>query len=173
MTATCSAWLIRSPICPPGTSGCTAGTWPPTSSFSPVAGVMSDHYGRRRPTFIAVEPETAACLLESNLRLRPAKIPGDLITEMAMLSTGSASAAAWPILERRIDGFLAIGDAVALSAHARLTDATCGDPPLDVGISGAAGVAGLMQICACPRLSRLIGLSQDSRVAVIGTEWGR
>lgn len=138
-----------------------------------VAGVMSDHYGQRRPTLIAVEPEAAACLLESNLRLRPAKVAGDLLTEMAMLSAGSASAAAWPILERRIDGFLAIGDALALSAHAGLSDATCGDPSVDVGISGAAGVAGLMQLCACPRLSGLIGLSRSSRVAVIGTEAGR
>jgi len=138
-----------------------------------VAAIMSDHYGKKRPTLIAVEPEAAACLLESNLRLRPAKIAGDLLTEMAMLSTGSASAAAWPILERRIDVFLAIRDALALSAHARLTDATSGDPPMDVGISGAGGVAGLMQLRACSRLSRLIGLSQDSRVAVIGTESGR
>lgn len=138
-----------------------------------VAGVLSDHYGRNRPTLIAVEPEAAACLLESNLQLRPAKVAGDLLTAMAMLSTGSASAAAWPILERRIDGFLAIGDALALSAHAQLTDATSADQPMDVGISGAAGVAGLMQISACSRLSRLIGLSRDSCVAVIGTEWGR
>lgn len=138
-----------------------------------VAGVMSDHYGQKRPTLIAVEPEAAACLLESNLRLRPAKVEGDLLTEMAMLSTGSASAVAWPILERRIDGFLAIRDALALSAHARLSAATSGDPRMDVGISGAAGVAGLMQICGCSRLSRLIGLSQYSRVAVIGTESGR
>ena len=137
-----------------------------------VAGVMSDHYGQRRPILVAVEPEAAACLLESNLRLRPAKVAGDLLTEMAMLSAGSASAAAWPILERRIDGFLAIGDALALSAQARLTEATSGDPPMDVGISGAAGVAGLMQVAACSRLSRLIGLSQYSRVAVIGTESG-
>lgn len=138
-----------------------------------VAGVMSDHYGQKRPTLIAVEPEAAACLLESNLRLRPAKVAGDLLTEMAMLSAGSASAAAWPILERRIDGFLAITDALALSARARLTDPGSADPPVDVGISGAAGVAGLMQICTCSRLSRLTGLSQHSRVAVIGTESGR
>ena len=138
-----------------------------------VAGVMSDHYGQRRPMLITLEPETAACLLESNLRLGPAKVAGDLFTEMAMLSAGSVSAAAWPILERRIDGFLAIRDELALSAHARLTDGTSGGPPMDVGISGAAGVAGLMQVCACSRLSRLLGLSQYSRVAVIGTESGR
>src|SRR6185312_14783560 len=131
-----------------------------------VAGVMSDHYGQKRPILIAVEPEAAACLLESNLQLRPASVSGDLLTEMAMLSAASVSAAAWPILERRIDGFLAIPDALALSARARLTDPRSADPPIDVGISGAVGVAGLMQICACSRLSRLTGLSQYSRVAV-------
>jgi diaminopropionate ammonia-lyase len=68
-----------------------------------VAGVLSDYYGKTRPILVAVEPEAAAFLLESNLRLRPAKVEGDLLTAMATLSTGSASAAAWPILERRID----------------------------------------------------------------------
>lgn len=138
-----------------------------------VAGVLSDHYADKRPTFIVVEPESAACVLESNLRLRPARIAGDLRTEMAMLSTGAASAAAWPILERRIDAFLAIEDALALSAHARLTAPTNGDPALDVGMSGVAGVAGLMQAIACPKLCRLLRLDSESRVLTFGTESGR
>lgn len=138
-----------------------------------VAGILSEHYSKDRPTFVVVEPETAACLFENNLRLHPSKIAGDLRTQMAMLSAGEASAAAWPILERRIDAFLAIEDGAALSARAELLEPTNGDPALDVGISGAAGVAGLMQVCGSTRLPRLLGLSRHSRVLVFGTEWGR
>lgn len=138
-----------------------------------VAGVLSDHYGEKRPKFIVVEPETAACLLESNLRLRPAKIGGDLLTEMAMLSAGAASAAAWPILQRRIDGFLAIDDGLAVSVHTRMTEPKNGDEPVDVGISGVAGVAGLIQVLVCPKLSSLLGLSRQSLILVFGTESGR
>jgi diaminopropionate ammonia-lyase len=138
-----------------------------------VAGILSEHYSKERPTFVVVEPETAACLFESNLRLRPAKIRGDLRTRMAMLSAGEASAAAWPILERRIDAFLAIEDGAALSARAALVAPKNGDPALDVGISGAAGIAGLVQVCGSSRLSRLLGLSPQSRAVVFGTEWGR
>jgi diaminopropionate ammonia-lyase len=138
-----------------------------------VAGVLSEHYSKERPTFIVVEPDAAACLFESNLRLRPAKIAGDLRTEMAMLSAGEASAAAWPILERRIDAFLTIEDGAALSARAELVEPRNGDRALDVGTSGAAGIAGLTQVRASPRLSGLLGLSGHSRVVVFGTEWGR
>jgi diaminopropionate ammonia-lyase len=138
-----------------------------------VAGILSEHYSKERPTFVVVEPETAACLFESNLCLSPAKIQGDLRTHMAMLSAGEASAAAWPILERRIDTFLAIADDAALSARAELVAPKSGDPALDVGISGAAGIAGLMQVCGSSSLSRLLGLSRHSRAVVFGTEWGR
>ena len=138
-----------------------------------VAGVLSEQYSNERPTFLVVEPETAACLFESNLRLRPAKIAGDLRTQMAMLSAGQASAAAWTILERRIDAFLAIEDGAARSAQAEVHESKNGDAALDVGMSGAAGIAGLMQVCGSPKLSRLLGLSRHSRIVVFGTEWGR
>lgn len=137
-----------------------------------VAGVLSEHYAEKRPTFVVVEPEAAACLLESNLCLRPAKVAGDLRTEMAMLSTGAASAAAWPILERRVDAFLAIDDGLALSARDRLTRPQHGDMSLDVGISGAAGIAGLMQVVASPKLCRLLSITTESSILVLGTESG-
>ena len=137
-----------------------------------VVGVLSDHYAEMRPTFVVVEPEAAACLLESNLRLRPAKVAGDLRTEMAMLSTGAASAAAWPILERRVDAFLTIDDDLALAARARLTHPANGDLPLDVGISGAAGLAGFMEVMGSPRLCRLLRINMESSVLVLGTESG-
>ena len=137
-----------------------------------VVGVLSDHYAEKRPTFIVVEPEAAACLLESNLCLRPAKVEGDLRTEMAMLSTGAASAAAWPILERRVDAFLAIDDDLALSARTRLTRPESGDLPVDVGISGAAGLAGFMQVVGSPRLCRLLRITMESNVLILGTESG-
>lgn len=137
-----------------------------------VAGVLSDRYAEQRPTFVVVEPEAAACLLESNLRLRPARVAGDLRTEMAMLSTGAASAAAWPILERRVDAFLAIDDGLALSARDRLTRPENGDMPVDVGISGAAGLAGLMAVVGSPKLCRLLSITSESSVLVLGTESG-
>lgn len=138
-----------------------------------VAGILSERYSKERPTFVVVEPEAAACLLESILRLCPSRIEGDLRTERAMLSAGEPSAAAWPILERRIDAFLAIEDDAALSARAELLQPKNGDPALDVGISGAAGIAGLMQVRASSKLCRLLGLSRHSRIVVLGTEGAR
>src|SRR5947207_55630 len=111
-----------------------------------VAGVFADIYGAQRPRVIVVEPEAAACLLESALRRAPSKVGGDLVTAMAMLSAGEASSVAWPILERRADAFMAIDDTAAIATAQRLSAATADSPGLDVGVSGAAGVAGLVEL---------------------------
>ena len=135
-------------------------------------GVLSEVYGARRPRFIVVEPETAACLFESALRFGPSTIGGDLLTEMHMLAAGEASAAAWPILQARADVFVAVDDDAAIAAAARLNRAETGRPALDIGVTGAAGLAGLIEILGRPDLAQAISLGPDARVLLIGTEAG-
>lgn len=137
-----------------------------------LAGVLSEVYGERRPRFIVVEPETAACLFESAVRFKPSTIDGDLLTEMHMLAAGEASAAAWTILQARMDAFVAIADRTAIEAAARLNQAEPGRPALDIGITGAAGLAGLVEIMRRPELAEVVGLNTDARVLAIGTEAG-
>lgn len=134
-----------------------------------VAGVVAQMHQRRRPRMIVIEPEAAACLLESATRLKPARVDGDLDTAMAMLATGEASSVAWPVLERRIDAFMAIGDTAAIAMAKRLRRAESGRPAIDVGISGAAGLAGLAAASRCAPLASALRL-RNARVLVIGTE---
>ena len=136
-----------------------------------VAGMLAEAYGARRPKLIVVEPEAAACLLESALRGEPAKVGGDLRTAMEMLSTGEASPVAWPVLRERADVFLAIEDAVAI-ATAHDLGAASQENPLNVGVSGAAGLAGLIELLRHREAADLVGLSASSRVLVFGTEQG-
>jgi len=137
-----------------------------------VAGVLTDILGKDRPTFIVVEPETAACLMESALRFEPSGVGGDLHTEMHMLAAGEASPAAWPVLQRRIDAFVAIDDAPALQAAARLNSKEGDREALDIGVTGAASLAGAMSLLKRPDLAALVGLDAQSRVLVFGTEAG-
>jgi threonine dehydratase len=137
-----------------------------------VAGVLTDVLGADRPVFIVVEPETASCLMESALRFEPAGVGGDLHTEMHMLAAGEASPAAWPVLQRRVDAFMAIGDAPALSAAARLNTSEGARAALDIGVTGAASVAGATELLRRPDLAALVGLDAQSRVLVFGTEAG-
>jgi diaminopropionate ammonia-lyase len=137
-----------------------------------VAGIFSEVFGEDRPKFIVVEPETAACLFESAVRFEPSRVAGDLHTEMHMLAAGEASAAAWPILQRRIDAFMAIEDAPALKATDRLNRPEAGRAALDIGVTGAASLAGLFELMRRSELAGLLGLGPKSRVLAFGTEAG-
>jgi diaminopropionate ammonia-lyase len=136
-----------------------------------VAGVFADTYGVNRPRIIVVEPEGAACLLESGLHGAPSKVNGDLRTVMEMLSAGEASHVAWPVLRARADAFIAIDDARALETVCELSSSSQ-DVPLNVGVSGAAGVAGLIEVLKHAEVASILGLRGNSRVLVFGTEQG-
>ncbi|MGY4395500.1 diaminopropionate ammonia-lyase [Sphingomonas sp. UYAg733] len=135
-----------------------------------VAGLLAEQFGQRRPAIVIVEPDSAACLLESARLGRPAKVGGDLLTAMEMLSTGEASPVAWPILQRRAELFVTIPDGAALKARDRLSTRDKGGPGLDVGVSGAAGFAGLCEIMEDQDLAKRLDLGRGSRVLVFGTE---
>lgn len=135
-----------------------------------VSGLFADIQQANRPHIIVVEPEAAACLFESALRLGPAKVGGDLVTAMDMLSTGEASPVAWPILQRRADAFIAIDDVVAIDTAHRLSRPSTTSRALNVGISGAAGMAGLIEIMKHPELAAALHLDASARVLVFGTE---
>jgi diaminopropionate ammonia-lyase len=134
-----------------------------------VAGIFADVYGERRPRLIVVEPESAACLMESALQGRASKVGGDLRTVMAMLSTGEASQVAWPILQERVDAFIAIPDDAALRCLQEIA-LPSDDIAVNVGVSGAAGIAGLIEALKHNEVATMLGLQASSSVLVFGTE---
>lgn len=87
---------------------------------------------------------------------------------MAMLECGEPSPLAWPVLAAHAAAFMAVPDAAARAAVRALARAAGGDPALEVGESGAAGLAGLLH--ALPHHGEALGLNADSRVLVIATE---
>lgn len=93
-------------------------------------------------------------------------------TEMHMLAAGEAPPAAWPVLQRRIDAFMAIDDAPALNAAGRLNASEGTREALDIGVTGAASFAGASELLKRPDLAALVGLNAQSRVLVFGTEAG-
>ncbi|MGA9868295.1 MAG: diaminopropionate ammonia-lyase [Acetobacteraceae bacterium] len=135
-----------------------------------LASAFMGHWTARRDDgtqFIVVEPDSAACCLESARQGRLARIPpGD--TVMAMLECGEPSPLAWPILAAYSSAFMAVPDAAARAAVRALARPESGDPSLEVGESGAAGLAGLLH--ALPRHADALGLTGASHVLVIATE---
>jgi diaminopropionate ammonia-lyase len=136
-----------------------------------VAGFLSERFGERRPMVIVVEPETAACLLASSNAARASRIEGNFHTIMGMLECGEASSIAWTILQQRADAFITIDDDTAVRTHDFLTQGNAGET-LDVGYSGAAGVAGLMATITDPEVAAALRLDKASRILTFGTEMG-
>ncbi len=137
-----------------------------------LAAAVMGHWAARRPgsatRFVVVEPEAAACCLESARQGRPIRIPPGSETVMAMLECGEPSPLAWPVLAAHASAFLAIPDKAAFAATRMLARPHADDPALEVGESGAAGLAGLMH--ALPAHATALGLDATSRVLVIATE---
>jgi diaminopropionate ammonia-lyase len=125
--------------------------------------------GDRMPFVTVVEPETAACLLESARAGRPTVVGGDLDTIMAGLACGEPSLIAWPILSDGAGAFMAIPDTAAAHAMRLLASGDAG-ATLVGGESGVAGLAGLLVLAGRPEWRTAIALGAESRVLLFGSE---
>ncbi len=136
-----------------------------------VGGFFAERFAEHRPMLIIVEPESAACLLSSSNAGMASRIEGNLHTIMGMLECGEASSIAWTILKQRADAFITIDDQTAVQTHDFLTRGGAGET-LDVGYSGAAGVAGLTAAIADREVATALRLDNASRILTFGTEMG-
>ena len=90
-----------------------------------------------------------------------------------MLAVGEASPAAWPVLQRRVDAFMAIDDEPALRTVERLNAPEAGREALNIGLTGAASLAGAMELARRQHVAAMLGMNESSRVLAFGTEAGR
>ncbi|CAM3681659.1 diaminopropionate ammonia-lyase [Streptomyces albus] len=136
-----------------------------------LAQAVITHYRSRpsghAPALLSVEPETAACVLESLTRGAPVSVTTSHTT-MAGLNCGTPSSTAWPRLRDGLDAAVAVTDAAADRAAARL--AALG---VSSGPCGAATLAGLRTALtgrdAGDRRTSL-GLDATSVVVLLNTE---
>ncbi|HYE52453.1 MAG TPA: diaminopropionate ammonia-lyase [Azospirillaceae bacterium] len=135
-----------------------------------VAGHLALVCGTARPTVVVVEPDRAACLLESARHGQPTPVAPGRPTVMAMLECYEPSLSAWRILSRSADAFMTCTDADAIAALRRLARPLGTDPAIVAGESGAAGLAGLLRAAGDPGIRAALGLDGASRVLLINTE---
>lgn len=138
-----------------------------------LAAAVTAHFwethGPDAPVVTVVEPETAACLLESAVAGKPTAVGGDLETIMAGLACGEPSIIAWPILAGGASAFMAIPDHVVADAMRLLASGEAG-ARLVGGESGVAGLAGYLVAAAQPEWRRQLGLDENSVVLFFGSE---
>ena len=135
-----------------------------------VIGAFRQDCGADSPKGVVVEPMTADCLYQSAVAGEPRPASGDLDTVMACLAAAEVSPLAWRVLERGAFAFMALHDDGATGAMRRAATPAAGDPPLVLGESGAASLAGLIAAAGDADARGALGLTADSRVLVIGSE---
>lgn len=135
-----------------------------------VAAALRQYWGEQSPRVIVVEPELAACLYESARRGAATTVTIAKETIMAGLSCGEPSPMAWDILREEAADFLTIPDALVPATMRLLARPLGDDPALEAGESAVAGLAALIAARADPALSEVLGLSEASRVLLIGSE---
>ena len=135
-----------------------------------VVGAFRQDLGAESPKGVVVEPTTADCLFQSAVNGKPSPASGDLDTVMACLAAAEVSPLAWRVLARGAFAFMALDDAGATGAMRRAAAPAAGDPPLVLGESGAASLGGLVAASGDPEAREALGLSDASRVLVIGSE---
>ena len=139
-----------------------------------LAGAICAHvamiWGEQRPKIIIVEPETADCLLQSAKRGKPKMVHIKEETLMGGLSCGEVSLLGWDILKNNADDFVSISDKNVKAAMCLLALGLGDDPSVEAGESAVAAVAMLMELKERAAIKTELGLVENSRVLLIGTE---
>src|SRR5262245_31087179 len=122
----------------------------------------------RSPRVIVVEPEPAACVMAALAAGEPIAVSASQVSAMSVLQCGTVSLTAFANLHAGVSCCLAIEDSWATTAASELS--TCG---IRTGLSGAAGVAGLLAAFGGPLAGPIrqhLGLFEDARLLVVATE---
>jgi len=131
---------------------------------------LSARYPLSETRYVLVEPLDAACLMASLKANRPVMIEGPMNTEMAGLACGEPSPIALDIISAGVSGAVAVDDQIVVQAMRLLAGRASGDPSVVAGPSGAAGLAGLLDLQHDPIACRRLDLHSKSRVLLINTE---
>ena len=131
---------------------------------------LSQIYGGEAPRMIVVEPELAACLFASAKAGAPRSVRIDEETWMGGLSCGEPSEMAWQVLRETASDFVTVPDSLVKPSLKILAEPLGDDAPIAAGESAIAGLAALLAIMKNSKRAAALGLSERSRVLLIGSE---
>jgi diaminopropionate ammonia-lyase len=131
---------------------------------------LKQHFDTDAPRMIVVEPALAPCLQASARQGEATTVAIEQETVMAGLSCGEPSPLAWQILRELATDFVAITDNGVAPAVRALGRPAGNDPALVAGESAVAGLATLFACQKDPDLRNALGINEQSRVLLFGTE---
>jgi diaminopropionate ammonia-lyase len=142
----------------------------PDVAFIPIGvgslGVAAaNHWPEEPPKIVGLEPETAACALESIRAGAPVTVPGPHESIMAGLNAGTVSQLAWPVLRDRFDAFCALDDSWAEEGIRRLASIGVKAGEVSGGTVGAA-----LAVCGDADARTALGIDEHSSLFLLLTE---
>src|SRR4051794_5935357 len=130
-----------------------------------LAVAAAAHWPDEQPRLVGLEPETAACALESIRAGDPVTVPGPHESIMAGLNAGTVSQLAWPVLRDRYDAFCAIDDTWAEQGMRRLASIGVKAGEVSGGTVGAA-----LALCEAGHSRDELGITGESTFFLLLTE---
>jgi len=133
-----------------------------------VAGIA--RYLDNVPITITVEPDSAACVLESIRTGKIEKIDIKRESLMGGMSCGEVSLVPWEILKNSVKYCISLPDDDIAKTMKLLGNGSLSEKKIIAGENSAPGVIGLITSCEDENIKEKIGLNKDSNVMLIGCE---
>ena len=133
-----------------------------------VAGIA--RYLDNIPVTITVEPDSAACVLESIRTGKIEKIDIKRESLMGGMSCGEVSLVPWEILKNSVRYCISLPDDDIAKTMKLLANASFSKEKIIAGENSAPGVISLITSCEDKKIKEKIGLNKDSNVMLIGCE---
>ena len=122
------------------------------------------------PTTIVVEPDSAACVLESIRTGKIEKIDIKRESLMGGMSCGEVSLVPWEILKHSVKHCISLPDDDIGKTMKLLGNSSFSDQQIIAGENSAPGVIGLIASCEDKNIKEKLKLDQNSNVLIIGCE---
>jgi diaminopropionate ammonia-lyase len=133
-----------------------------------VAGIA--RYLNHVPKIIIVEPESAACVLESIKTGKIEKISIEKESLMGGMSCGEVSLVPWQILKNSVSYCVTVSDDYISKTVKLLANCEFSDEKIIGGECSTPGITSLVGLCNDVEVRKKINLNEDTNVLLFGCE---
>ena len=133
-----------------------------------IAGIA--RYLTKIPITVVVEPDSAACVLESIKSGKIEKIDIKRESLMGGMSCGEVSLVPWEILKNSVKYCISLPDDDIAKTMKLLGNASFSEEKIIAGENSAPGVISLIASCEDQKIKKDLDLNSNSNVLIIGCE---
>jgi len=138
-----------------------------------MAGAMvagAARYLENVPIMIVVEPDSAACVMESIKSGKIKKIDIQRESLMGGMSCGEPSLVPWQILKKSVNNCISLPDDDIGKTMKLCANASFGDDNIIAGENSAPGIISLIASCNDENIKSKLNLNSNSNILLVGCE---